>query len=161
MLRLLVMSLLLVGLATTASADIWRWVDANGDTHFVDSNRPIYTWRDQYGKVHYADKPGHEDAIKVQLVWHAEGSLDELQPGAAAEKEDANAYAGETAEQRAERQAAEAYYCKRANEILDSYLNAPQLYRTGASGEREILSDAEMAATIADAKSKTKELCGQ
>ena len=161
MTRLLAISLLLFGFASAADADIWRWVDANGDTHFVDSNRPIYTWRDHYGKVHYADKPDHEDAIKVQLVWHAKGSLDEVDSESPGKQDDANAYANETPEQRAERQAAEAYYCKRANEILESYLGAPQLYRTGASGEREILSDAEMAATIADAKSKTKELCGQ
>jgi hypothetical protein len=26
------------------------------------------------GKVHYSDSPDHEDAIRVELVWHANGN---------------------------------------------------------------------------------------
>ena len=112
--------------------------------------------------------PDHEDAVSVVLVWHSEGSLAELKNGAAAESEGEGeadgksggyAYPGETAEQRAEREAAEAYYCKRATEIYDSYLNAPQLYRTGEDGEREYLSKKDAAATIAETKAKMNELC--
>ncbi len=69
------------------------------------------------------------------------------------------AFPGETAEDRAEREKAEAYYCKRATEIYESYLNAPQLYRTGEGGEREYLSKKDAAATIADTKMKKDELC--
>ena len=70
--------LLTVGIVFNADASIWKWVDSNGDTHFVDSNRPIYTWVDDYGKAHYSDKPDHEDAISVQLVWVSSASLDEM-----------------------------------------------------------------------------------
>ena len=59
----------------------------------------------------------------------------------------------------AKREQAEAYYCKRATEIYDSYLNAPQLYRTNEKGEREYLSKKEAAATIAETKAKRDELC--
>lgn len=159
--HLVICLLLVFGVAVNATADVWRWVDNSGITHFVDSNRPIYTWVDDYGKRHYADKPAHEDAISVQLVWHAAGSLEDIDEPAEKPGRNAPEYPDETAVQRAERQAAEAYYCKRATEILDSYLGAPQLYRTNDAGERQDLSDAEMAATIADARAKTSELCAQ
>ena len=59
----------------------------------------------------------------------------------------------------AEREAADAYYCKRATEIFESYLNAPRLYRTNDTGEREYLSEKEAAATIAETKARMNELC--
>lgn len=140
-----------------AHADIWKWVDAHGNTHFVDSDRPIYTWLDETGKVHYSDKPDHENAVSVQLVWHSAGNLEGLdepkaQAGAAAPDPD------ETAEERYEREQAEAYYCKRAREIYESYQNAPRLYRT-VNGEREYLSDEQAAQTLADTKARVDELC--
>lgn len=151
--------LLTVGIAFNAVADVWKWVDANGEQHYVDTNRPIYTWTDEYGKVHYADKPDHADAISVQLVWVSAGTLDEVE-GKTDERGDGGiARPGETAEERAEREAAEEYYCKRATEIYDSYKSAPQLYRTNDAGEREYLSDREAAATIAQTKTKMDEIC--
>ena len=84
------------------------------------------------------------------------GTLEDLKnPGT----ENGYAYPGETAEERAERETAEAYYCKRATEVFESYLNAPRLYRTNDAGEREYLSEKEAAATIADTKARMNELC--
>ncbi len=156
---LIIICVLILGFAQAASADIWKWVDAAGKTHFVDTKRPIYTWVDDSGKVHYADHPDHEDAISVQLVWVSDGRLDEKGDSGAAPKENGDAYPGETAEQRAERKAAEEYYCKRATEIYDSYMNAPQLYKTGDDGKREYLSKADVAKTIAETRAKKDELC--
>ena len=69
------------------------------------------------------------------------------------------AFPGETEEQRAERKQAESYYCQRATETYESYINAPQLYRTDESGEREFLTKADMAKTIADTRAKKEQLC--
>ncbi len=148
--------ILTISLSGPAAADVWKWVDASGNTHFVDTTKPIYTWLDESGKRHYSDTPGHQDAISVQLVWHSGGTLDDLEE---AESDDGYAYPGETAEERAEREAADAYYCKRATEIFDSYVNAPRLYRTNDAGERQYLSETEAAATIAEAEAKVTELC--
>lgn len=156
--KLLTICLLTIIFAQTAQADIWKWVDASGKTHFVDSSRPIYTWIDETGKSHYADSPGHEDAVSVELVWHAEGSLED-DGSAAAPDEGGYAYPGESAEDRAERERAEEYYCKRATEIYESYLNAPQLYETDADGKRQYLSKADAARTIAETRKKKDELC--
>lgn len=150
-------------LAASAAADVWRWVDASGNTHYVDSDQAIYTWSDDSGKVFYSDKPDHEDAIRVQLFWHSKGTVAELaapvEEGAAGSS--GYAYPGETAEERAEREAIVAHNCKRANEILKAYENAPKLYRTDDAGKRYILSDAEYALEIAEAREKTRHLCSQ
>lgn len=160
--NLLTTSLLVVvfafGFGTTADADVWKWVDANGKTHFVDTMTPIYTWIDEFDKVHYGDTPDHEDAVAVQLVWVSSESL-LAQNDAAKSVLDDEANSDETDEQRAARTADDSYYCERATEALDAYLNAPQLYRTNEGGEREILSEADMAATIAETKKKKAEYC--
>jgi hypothetical protein len=149
--------LLFVFFSASASADVWKWVDAKGITHFVDTNTAIFTWVDDDDKLHYADTPDHTDAVAVQLVWHSAGSLQDLNPmGAPLGQDD---YPGETDEQRLEREKAEAYYCKRATEIYDSYVNAPRLYKTNDDGEKEYLSKADAKAEIADTKLKKDELC--
>jgi hypothetical protein len=158
--KLLIACVLLLGVTQGAYADIWKWVDADGKTHFVDSQRPIYTWLDEHGKRHYADQPDHEDAVSVQLVWHSKGDLEEAESsGHASAGSGGYAYPGETAEERAERERAEEYYCKRATEIYESYRNAPQLYETDENGKRKYLSKAEAAQTIAETKQKKDELC--
>ena len=159
--RLTATVLLLSGFALNASADIWKWVDSSGKTHFVDTIKPIYTWVDEFGKVHYSDTPEHEDAVSVELVWVSSGSLADVDGGGEEDESESGGYTrpGETAEQRAERKQAEAYYCKRATEIYDSYVNAPQLYRTNEAGEREYLSKQEGEAIIAETKAKKDELC--
>ncbi len=158
------LALLTLTLCTgVARSDVWRWVDAHGNTHFVDSDQAIYTWSDDTGKVHYSDKPDHEDAVRVQLFWHARGTVAELKasggdaPGSAS----GYAYPGESAEERAAREAIVAHNCKRANEILMAYENAPKLYRTGENGERYILTESEYAAEVTEAREKTRVLCSQ
>ena len=77
--RLLAILLLASPLSGTALADVWKWVDAQGNTHFVETDTPIYMWVDRFGKVHYSDTPDHEDAVSVELVWHSEGMLGDLE----------------------------------------------------------------------------------
>lgn len=150
---------LTLGFCVSASADIWRWIDADGNTHFVDTETPIYTWTDEFGKHFYSDTPDHEDAVSVELIWHAPGNMDDLGNLGDNSGDGGYAYPGETEEDRAKREQAEAYYCQRATEIYDSYVNAPQLYRTGADGEREYLSKKEAASTIAETRARRDELC--
>ena len=150
---LLLFSVLCCG---SAAADIWKWADAEGKTHFVDTSKSIYTWVDD-DKLFYSDTPDHEDAIAVQLVWVSKGALDDKD--SAESSSDGYAFPGETPEQRAEREDAEAYYCKRATEIYDSYKNAPRLYSTNDAGEREYLSEEAAQATLDETKSKMDDLC--
>ncbi|MBT8066752.1 MAG: DUF4124 domain-containing protein [Gammaproteobacteria bacterium] len=151
--------LLVAGLAQTASADVWKWVDDKGKTHFVDTMTAIYTWTDEEGARHYSDTPDHENAISVDLVWHSSGTLADVEGSGEADLTDDGAYPGETEADRIERQRAEAYFCKRATEIYESYLAAPQLYRTNDNGEREYLSKRDAAKTLAETRAKKDDLC--
>lgn len=159
--RILLMIMLSFGVSLCAHADIWKWVDESGKTHFVDSNTPIYTWLDEIGKRHYADVPGHEDAVSVELVWHSKGKLEDMQQGGDRGQGSGSneVIPGETPEERFEREQAEAYYCKRAQEIYESYLNAPRLYKTREDGTRHYLSDEEAETTLAETKAQVDELC--
>ncbi len=157
--NILLIGVLVFGFVLTANADVWKWVDAEGKTHFVDTMTTIYTWVDETGEQHYSDTPDHEDAVAVDLVWHSKGSLADLDDTHDDQESGKSPYPGETAEQFAERQQAEEYYCRRATEIYDSYVNAPQLYRTNQEGEREYLSKQEKAKMIAETRAKKDELC--
>lgn len=150
--------ILIAGFCATAQADVWKWVDAQGNTHFVDTNKPIFTWVDESGDAHYSDTPDHEDAVAVVLVWVANGSLQDLDK-AEGTSGSGSAIPGETPEQQAAREKAEAYYCKRATEIYDSYVNAPRLYKTNEAGERVYLDKEEAAKTIAETRAQKDELC--
>lgn len=152
--------ILIAGFCATAQADVWKWVDAQGNTHFVDTNKPIFTWVDESGDAHYSDTPDHEDAVAVVLVWVSNGSLPDLD-SAEGESGSGPAIPGETPEQQAAREKAEAYYCKRATEIYESYANAPRLYRTNGIGEREYLSEEEAAKTIAETLEQKEEHCSK
>lgn len=156
--RFVLAALSLSFVCAVAHADVWKWVDADGKTHFVDTNTPIYTWIDENGDIHYSDTPDHEDAVAVQLVWISGGTLDEV-ANAEDESGSGDAYADETPEERAAREEAEAYYCKRATEIYESYVNAPRLYKTDESGERVYLSKEEAAKTIAETRAQKDDLC--
>ena len=151
--------LLTLGIVCDADASLWKWVDAKGFTHFVDSNRPIYTWVDKYDKVHYSDKPGHEDAISVQLVWVSSATVENVDGEDEPRQDGGTAQLGESDEDRVAREAEEEYYCKRTSEIYAAYTNAPQLYRTNDNGEREILSDEEAAALVVETKGKLDTYC--
>lgn len=143
----------------SALADVWKWVDPLGETHFVDTLKPIFTWVDDDGKVTFSDTPDHEDAIAVQLVWHSRGSLADFDPESP--ESESEALAEETPAEREARLQAQAEYCQRVTEIHDSYVNAPRLYRTNEKGEREFLSKTQKRRAIREIASAKKDACRQ
>ena len=156
--RLFAVAVLVFGFSIAAHADVWKWVDADGKTHYVDTSTPIFTWVDEDGEIHYSDTPDHEDAVAVQLVWVSGGTLEDVLDDQG-EAGSADALPDETPEERAAREEAEAYYCKRATEIYESYVNAPRLYKTNEAGERQYLSKDEAAQTIAETRNQMNEFC--
>ncbi len=157
--KLTAITILIFAFCTGANADVWTWVDVKGGIHFVDTVIPIYTWLDEHGRVHFTDKPEHEGATPVKLVWHSSGSLSEASADEVQEDTDSDAYPGETDEERLDREMAEVYYCKQSKEIHETYVNAPRLYRTTEDGQREYLSDEEAATTLAESEAKVEEWC--
>ncbi len=143
--------LLSLFVASSASADVWKWVDANGKTHYVETLTSIYTWVDEEQNVQYSDTPDHEDAVAVVLVWHSAGKLEEMNDSAIDPDEEAARLAAE---------AEKAYYCKKATENYNAYKGAPRLYRTNDDGEREYLSQSEARATLKASRAEMDEYCG-
>jgi hypothetical protein len=155
--RTLVSLLMLLGISTTADADIWRWVDMNGKNHYVTTSTPIYTWLDDYGDAHFSDKPGHPNAVRAYLFWHSSGTLADIERIQA--EEEADQYGDETEAERQHRLMAEAYYCNQARDIYDTYVSAPQLFREGDDGVRYYLTPEEAAVAISEAQASVDEFC--
>ena len=133
-----------------ASADVWKWVDANGKTRYVDSQNPIFTWTEN-GSVYFSDKPDHQAAMRVQLVWHSAGTLNDVRSDA----QDSDGQVPDDPEYLAALEA----HCQRVTEIHESYLNAPRIYRDGEDGKREYLSDREARKAIREIKAARDEAC--
>lgn len=134
--------LLVFGVCLTANADIWKWVD-------------------EQGNVHYGDTPEREYAVNAELVRHTSGK----RSGSTSSSSRTNTSRGkdidpeENSEEGRAREDAQAYYCKQAKDIYRSYVGAPRLYRTNEDGQREYLSDEEAAATLANAEASVEEWC--
>ena len=150
--HLLVLSVCLLLLPLSSSADVWTWTDAKGNVHYVESDRTIFTWVEA-DKVFYSDSPDHEDAVAVVLVWHSKGRIDDLEQGGS--KLDVD---DDMPEKTAEQLAAEAHYCKRVKEIYDSYVNAPKLYQS-KDGQRDYLDEKATEAKIAETRAKLDKHC--
>ena len=133
MIRHIVLFILTIGLPVAASAELYKWVDENGD-------------------VHFGDRPQHSNAGRIELAYAA-GNEARRSGG------DAETSADESAAAKSERERAEAYFCKQATEAYESYKSAPSLYETDEDGERRYLSDDEIADLLADTKSKIAEWC--
>jgi len=153
--------LLGLALAVPAQADIWKWVDASGDVHFVDSTTPIYTWTDEQGQVFYSDTPAHRTAIAVELVWVSGGSLDDDGPGddESAPTTGGRIFSEETPDEIAARAQAREELCEKATEAYASYIKAPRLYKKDDDGKKTYLSDKEAQRIIAETKAKKEESC--
>lgn len=140
--KLIAIILLVFGPYLAANADIWKWVDENGN-------------------VHYSDTPAREYAMNAERVSYGPGNRSASRSG----NSRTNASRGndidpqETPEEERAREDAQAYYCNQARDIYHSYVDAPRLYRTGEDGEREYLSDQEAAAALASAKASVTEWC--
>ena len=151
--------ILLLVLSVGAQADRWKWIDAHGHLHHVDSIRPIHTWLDESGHVHYSDKPGHKDARRVELIRVSGRSRSRAKEDPPKVAEDRHAVPGESEEEAHNRRLAEAYYCKRATDFYAQITEVGRLYETDADGERVYLSEEDSAQAIAKAKVNVGKWC--
>lgn len=150
-----------LGLAAPVQADIWQWVDASGDIHFVDSKTPIYTWTDEQGRVFYSDTPNHETAVAVQLIWVSGGTLDDdsVRDDEPVSITGSRVFSEETAEEIAARAQVRREFCDKATEAYDSYVSAPRLYKTDDDGTKTYMSPKEAKRIIAETRAKRDEAC--
>ena len=133
---------LVFGLSLTANADIWKWVD-------------------EQGNVHYGDTPGRDYAVKAERVSYTRGKRSASTSGdsQSVTSRGNDVDSDDTPDEIRSGEDAQAYYCKQARDIYQSYIGAPRLYRTSDDGQREYLSDEEAAAALATAEAAVEEWC--
>ncbi len=149
MLRLAFGLALTLTLASAASADVYRYVDAQGN-------------------VQYTDKPALLPAQKLAVQSRA---TDATEVDASATAEQTRAAAADAARrQAAARQAdqnqanritatAKAEQCVKARERNETYSTSKRLYETLPDGERRYLTDAELDEARAQAEKAVAEMC--
>jgi hypothetical protein len=137
MFRILAIAAALLGLASIAQADVWKWTDPNGTIHYSDN------W-----------VPG-----SVLVKTDARGSSAATAPGPSSPSDPAQ----EARDKRSvdtDVAKAQADQCKKAREAYDKAITSRRISRKGANGETQFLSDAEIDAYRLQLLNARKQYCG-
>jgi hypothetical protein len=155
-----VMSVSLAGLVATAGAAeqgaVYQWVDKDGTPHFQD--RPP------------EDVNAAQAAKEMNLRYKMTDA--EAMAAAAKKKSDLDSAANLRKTQQAEDKKADTEDkqqvmnerekgCQQARDKLQKYETAHRLYRPGADGQREYLTDEEIDAARVEARKSVDQWCGQ
>lgn len=141
MFRILAIAGALLGLATAAQADVWRWTDPNGTIHYSDSWVPgsVLVKTDS----HSSSAPGPS----------ASTSSSTAATDAAQAQRDQRAVASDVAKAKEDQ-------CKKAREAYDKAIQSRRIYKEGKTGAREYLSDADADAYRLQLLNARKLACG-
>ncbi len=142
--------LALLGLSLPAAAEIYQWVDANGNVQYSDRPREGATL------VPIASSPTDPDAVRERELrrWES-AAADERKEQEAREERDARAAADADVEaQRREN-------CAKAQRRLVQYSQAHRIYQDLPNGERRYLTDAETTEAREGAAAAVEEWCGE
>ena len=136
MLRSTLITLMLVGLASVATADT------------------VYKWVDRGGQVHYTDLPPDQPDAKLLGVFERDMVMSAEEEGGAEESgpdfyessppTDEEATTDAAAAVQRDLDAVRSGQCKQAQERYKTYIESRRLYRETPDGKREYLTDAEL-----------------
>jgi len=146
LIRALLLSLSLLPLF--ASAGVYKWVDANGQTHFGD--RPPAQAASSEVTVKAA--PASADAVARERHQKMTEFLEQQQEERKA-RQAADAQAEEKAAKRAE-------VCRKLQARLKFLASVSTFYNLNDQGERVFVNEAENARIRADFRQKVKRTCG-
>ena len=147
MLRTILVTIMLAGLATTAVAEtVYKWVDAKS-------------------QVHYTDRPPTQSDARLLAVLEREHNFI---PADEEPSDDSNsppppdepATSGTVAGVQRDVDQARSEQCKQAQERYKTYVESRRLYRQTADGKREYLSDEELMKARIDARQAVDDYCG-
>jgi len=128
----------------------------------------VYKYTDPQGRTQYTDKPLTLPAQRMNVQTHrtdtdevAQRSADELKTLQATDKSKQTAQSTAAEKKEAAEMTAKdkADSCVKARERYTGYMSSLRLYKPGANGEREYLTDAEIDKARATAKQAMDELC--
>ncbi len=137
---------------------------AMGSAHATET---VYTWKDAKGQVHFTDRPrAPSDAKEVNVYVRDSGGGEESPPESAGTNSSTSypsdepaASGGTVASVQADVAKARAENCKKAQDRYKSYVESRRLFREGEGGQRQYLSDQELAEARVRAKQAVDEYC--
>jgi hypothetical protein len=131
----------------------------------------VYRWVDQSGTQHYTDRPPEgapaeelslryrlTDPAAIQAAAQAKAELEATR--SVREGHEAQAAAAAAAERAALKRQRDAN-CKQAKDRLEKYNTVHRLYKPGADGERQYLTDDETDKARVEARRSVDEWCSQ
>jgi len=147
MLRTILVTIMLAGLATTAVAET------------------VYKWVDGKSQIHYTDRPPNQPDAQLLAVLEREHNFiaDDEEPSddsSSPPPADEPATSGTVAGVQRDVDQARSEQCKQAQERYKTYVESRRLYRQTADGKREYLSDEELMKARIDARQAVDEYCG-
>ncbi len=140
---------LLAAVTLPASADIYRWVDAQGRVHYSD--KPV----EGAQRVKGVDSRPTDPAAVAERSQAAHDQREKALADAQKKQTDqaaAKAVDKDTATVQADR-------CKKAQEDYRVAIESQRLYRVGKDGEREYLNDEELSTARINALKARDEAC--
>jgi hypothetical protein len=140
--------LLLLAMAGTASGQIYKWTDEDGNVHFTD--KPV---AEEAERVAIQSK--RTDAAKVQAQVQARADA----AAKAAEEEAAATPQGPTEEELQARLEERAKKCATYRERLQRFVQSRRIYREDEAGERVYLSEEEMQEAREKVENQVQEYC--
>ena len=145
----------IVGVLACASAhagDVYKYVDERGTTLYTDKPIPgavlVSTGSQRPPEVAQRNYAAAQAATSSQL----NASNQRI-----ADSQDNSRVAANVAK---DLEASRAERCKKARESYDKSITSLRMYRTGKDGEREYLSEAELAQQRMDAAKTVEAICG-
>ncbi len=143
MFRILAIAAALLGLASVAQADVWRWTDPNGTVHYSDNWVPGSVLVKTDARSSYSTAPDS-----------SENPSSSSPPTATADAErDKRTVAADVAKTQTEQ-------CKKARETYEKSIASRRIYKAAADGSREFLSDADADAYRLQLLNARKQACG-
>ena len=147
MFRILAIAGALLGLASVAQADVWRWTDPNGTIHYSDSWVPGSTLVKTESRSSYNSAPA--DSTPAPSAKRAPTPSEQAQT-----QRDQRAVAADVAK-------AQADQCKKVSEAYERAVQNRRLYKKeGKDGSRDYMSDAEADAFRLQLLNSRKQACG-
>jgi predicted outer membrane lipoprotein len=135
--------LLAAGFAATAAAEIYRWVDENG-------------------QAHYGDRPPKGAEVETIRPQHRGfGSVPAPSPATTPSGDDDIATAGEPVDETERTARIRREQCEKGRERLESYRNAARIQLRQEDGGTRDMNPEERVQAIARAEADVAQLCGE
>src|SRR5882724_81076 len=151
MLRLVALTtLIFAGAVSIAHADVFRWVDEQGEVHYSDRWVP--------GSVVIKTNKPHPTTAEAEALQRGSEQSKTAGPGQRVSAQLAQQATAQAVKQDVAK--AREQQCKQAKERYEQAIQARRIFKSTKDGERDYMSDAEADAYRQQARSAVQELCG-